>query len=174
MEVVAWIGTTVIVVVTDDSNVTLDSILPKVQGLDPTWAHSRPTSTSCFPLPPLYICFLVPPCFFHSLRLFQDGRTLLPTKPRTEVVTASSSSATAALLPDVPRAAANLVLAVLCIHCSNYIICGFNFESIFWSFYSNSMVHSHCRSPQPEYALPSMAIVVIAEIIPINLCLKRN
>lgn len=36
MEVVAWIGTTVIVVVTDDSNVTLDSILPKVQGLDPT------------------------------------------------------------------------------------------------------------------------------------------
>lgn len=72
------------------------------------------------------------------------------------------------------RAAANLVLAVLCIHCSNYIICGFNFESIFWSFYSNLMVHSHCRSPQPEYIPPSMAIVVIAEIIPINLCLKRN
>lgn len=34
IEVVAWIGMTVIVVVTDDSNVTLDSILPKVQGLD--------------------------------------------------------------------------------------------------------------------------------------------
>lgn len=84
------------------------------------------------------------------------------------------AATTAVLLPDVSRAAANLVLAVLCIHCSNYIICGFNFESIFWSFYSNLMVHSHCRSPQPEYIPPSMAIVVIAEIIPINLCLKRN
>lgn len=73
-----------------------------------------------------------------------------------------------------------LVLAALSTHSGNYIICGFSFESIFWSFYSNSVVHSHCRSLQPECSSPPpphplcMAVVVIAKIIPINLCLKRN
>lgn len=158
------------VVVKDDSNVHTGPHSPNGEESRPTW-NSFPISTSSFSLSHLYMCFLVPPCFFHPLRIFQDGRILLSARPRTGVIMAAT---TAALLPDVSGAAANLILAVLCIHCSNYIICGFNFESIFWSFYSNLMVHSHCRSPQPEYIPPSMAIVVIAEIIPINLCLKRN
>lgn len=48
-----------------------------------------------------------------------------------------------------------LILAALSTYCSNYIICGFNFESIFWSFYSNSVVRSHCRSAQPECSPPT-------------------
>lgn len=147
---------------------TLDSILPKVQSR-PSWAHSQ--------LPLIFL--LVPslhtpasPSMFLLLSKNLPGWKNSATNKAQD--RGSVAGTIAALPPDVSRAAANLVLAVLCIHCSNYIICGFNFESIFWSFYSNSMVHSHCRSPQPEHALPSMAIVVIAEIIPINLCLKRN
>lgn len=57
IEVVAWIGMTVIVVVTDDSNVTLNSILLKVQGLNllglipgqpPLLFSPCPLSTSVF------------------------------------------------------------------------------------------------------------------------------
>lgn len=174
MEVTAWTGVTRTVVlpsvvVKGDSNIHTGPHSPNGAEPRPMWAPSP--SPLLLSVSHLYICFLVPACFFQPLRSLQDGRAFLSTRPRTGVIMAAT---TAALLPDVSKAAANLVLAVLCIHRSNYIICGFNFEPIFWSFYSNVMVCSHCRRPQPEYIPPSMAIVVIAEIIPINLCLKRH
>lgn len=149
MNVIAKTGMTQIVllpslVVKDDSNAHPGPHSPNGARVE-TYVRGLLISTS-LSLSHLYICFLVPPCFFYPLRISQDGSTVLSTRTWTEALMAATA---AAQLPDVSRAAAKLVLAVPCTHCSNYIICGFNFGSIFWSFYSNLMVHSHCRSPQP-------------------------
>lgn len=114
-------------------------------------SHCWVAGSTC---PALYLfllgLFLHPlSCSFHPLRTFQPGSTAAPLGP------GKGLEQQQLYLQMFPGQQPALVLAALSTHCSNYIICSFNFESIFCSFYSNSMVHSHCRSPQPEYGPPT-------------------